>query len=71
MYFFYLSKIIRLFIYVKYLYGSYIAYSFLKWILIDKKSKYLSCISYIFKPYSQIEDKYAQTEIIDGFIIIK
>ncbi len=71
MYFFYLSKIIRLFVYIRYLYGSYIAYSFLRWILQKKNSGFLSCISNIFKPFPQIDDKYTHSEIIDDFVVIK
>lgn len=71
MYFFYLSKIIRLFVYIRYLYGSYIAYSFLRWILQRKNSGFLSCVSNIFKPLPQIEDKYNHSEMIDDFVLIK
>ena len=70
MYFTYLIRILQFYVFIKSLYGSYIAYSFLKWSCKNTYSGYLNILSTIYKPNDQIEDKYIHLKLMDDFLYV-
>ena len=69
-YIFYLSNIIRLYLFIRYFYGIYISYYFLKSSLYCINSTYVYLLSKLYKPSEQINDKYIHIEFIDDYILI-
>ena len=56
---------------IRILHGSYVSYYFIKWILTYFYSGFLWVLSYIHKPFHQINDKYYHIETVDGdFLLI-
>jgi hypothetical protein len=69
-YFIYLSQILKIYILIRYLHGAYVSYYFLKWILINTYSNFLWVLSFIHKPNIQLEDKYKNYKMVDGYLLI-
>ena len=62
-YIFYISNILRIYLFIQYYYGIYVSYCFLKHTLDLFYSSFIYIYSMLKKPNEQLEDKYIYMEI--------